>query len=70
MVVIGENSVGKSNLLYAIQLILDPTLSDKDRALEESDFFEGISNPVESGEHIIIEIYIANYQDNKNILAR
>lgn len=70
MVVIGENSVGKSNLLYAIQLILDPTLSDKDRALEESDFFEGISNPVESGEHIIIEIYIANYQDNKNILAQ
>jgi len=37
-VIIGENAVGKSNLLYAIQLILDPTFSDKDRMLEESDF--------------------------------
>jgi len=70
MVIIGENNVGKSNLLYAIQLILDPTLSDKDRALEESDFFEGIKNPAETGAQILIEIYIANYQDNKNILAQ
>lgn len=37
-VLIGENAVGKSNLLYALQLILDPTLSEKDRMLEEPIF--------------------------------
>jgi len=69
-VIIGENNVGKSNLLYAIQLILDPALSDRDRFLDESDFFEGIENPIEKGAQILIEIYIANYEDNKNVLAQ
>lgn len=30
-VIIGENNIGKTNLLRALQLILDPTLSDDDR---------------------------------------
>ena len=50
-VLIGENAVGKSNLLYALQLILDPTLSEKDRMLEESDFWDGIENPMDNGQH-------------------
>lgn len=53
-VLIGENAVGKSNLLYALQLILDPTLSEKDRMLEESDFWGGIENPMDNGHHILI----------------
>jgi putative ATP-dependent endonuclease of OLD family len=27
-VIVGENKVGKSNLLHALRLILDPSLSD------------------------------------------
>lgn len=69
-VLIGENAVGKSNLLYALQLILDPTLSEKDRMLEESDFWDGIENPMDNGQHILIEIYLANFEDNKNLLAQ
>jgi putative ATP-dependent endonuclease of OLD family len=69
-VVIGENSVGKSNLLYALQLILDPTFSDKDRMLEESDFWEGLIDPMSSGEEIVIELFFANFEENKNILAQ
>ena len=69
-VLIGENAVGKSNLLYALQLILDPTLSEKDRMLEESDFWDGIENPMDDGQHILIEIYLANFEDNKNLLAQ
>ena len=33
LVVVGENKVGKSNLILALQLILDPGLSERDRQL-------------------------------------
>jgi putative ATP-dependent endonuclease of OLD family len=69
-VLIGENAVGKSNLLSALQLILDPTLSEKDRMLEESDFWEGLPDPMGNGEQILIEVYFANYADNQNVLAQ
>ena len=57
-VIIGENNVGKSNLLRALQLILDPNLSDEDRRLEESDFFDRLEDPMENNEEILIEVYI------------
>lgn len=69
-VIIGENAVGKSNLLYALQLILDPTLSDKDRLLEESDFWEGLDDPMKNGEQILIELWFADFEENKNVLAQ
>ena len=68
-VIIGENNVGKTNFLRAIQLILDPTLSDEDRMLQESDFNDFIDRPMENKEEILIEIYIDNYQQNKTILT-
>jgi len=69
-VIIGENAVGKSNLLYALQLILDPTLSDKDRMLDESDFWEGLDDPMTNGKQIIIELWFANFEENKYVLAQ
>ena len=69
-VIIGENAVGKSNLLYALQLIFDPTLSERDRMLEESDFWDGLENPMDTGCHILIEVYLKNFEDNKNLLAQ
>ncbi|MGO1581547.1 MAG: DUF2813 domain-containing protein [Peptoniphilaceae bacterium] len=69
-VIIGENNIGKTNLLRALQLILDPTLSDDDRYLEESDFYNGIKDPMGNKEIIEIKIYISNYTNNKNILAQ
>ena len=68
-VIIGENNVGKTNFLRALQLVLDPSLSDEDRYLEETDFYSGIDNPTENGEIVEISIYISNYSDNKTILA-
>lgn len=41
VVLLGENRVGKSNLLFAIQLVLDPTLPDSARQLKLSDFWDG-----------------------------
>lgn len=68
-IIIGENNVGKTNFLKALQLILDPTLSDEDRMLEESDFNDTLVDPMENKEEIIIEVYIENYSNNKTILT-
>ncbi len=68
-VIIGENNIGKTNFLKALQLILDPTFSDEDRRLDESDFNDTLVNPMENDEEIEISIYISNYKNNKVILA-
>lgn len=52
--IIGENNVGKSNLYYAIRLVLDTSLSYKDRLLDENNF-HGFKK-LELEDHIIISI--------------
>lgn len=69
-VIIGENNVGKTNFIKALQLILDPSLSEETRCLNEDDFFDGLINPVENNLEIIIQIFISNYQNNGNIMAQ
>lgn len=68
-VIIGENNIGKTNFIKALQLILDPTFSDEDRRLNESDFNDTLVDPMENDEEIEISIYISNYKNNKVILA-
>jgi putative ATP-dependent endonuclease of the OLD family len=41
-VVVGENAVGKTNLLAALRLVLDPTLPESARELQAEDFWEGL----------------------------
>lgn len=69
-VIIGENNIGKTNFLRALQLILDPSFSDEDRYLDEKDFFDGLENPMENRQIIEIKIYFSNYDNNKTILAQ
>lgn len=55
VVLLGENRVGKSNLLFAIRLVLDPTLPDAARQLKLSDFWDGcdlVHNPAEIEVHL------------------
>jgi putative ATP-dependent endonuclease of OLD family len=40
-VLLGENRVGKSNLLFAMRLVIDQTLPDSARQLRISDFWDG-----------------------------
>lgn len=68
-IIVGENNVGKTNFLRAIQLILDPSFSDEDRMLTSSDFNETIDNPMENDEEILVQIYISNFKKNKTILC-
>ena len=42
IVIVGENRVGKSNLLFGLRLIFDPSLPDSSRQLGMADFWDGL----------------------------
>lgn len=68
-VILGENNIGKTNFIRALQLILDPTLSDYDRYLEETDFNDTIKNPFDNKEIIKISLEIQGFEHNTALLA-
>lgn len=68
-VFIGENKTGKTNLIHALRLVLDPTLPDSARQLREEDFWEGIESPMESGELITISVEIVDFEDDEKVLS-
>jgi putative ATP-dependent endonuclease of OLD family len=67
-VIVGENKVGKSNLLEAIRLVLDPTLPDAARKLRAEDFWDGLEDSF-AGNTIIIRIFIRNFEGNEGAQA-
>jgi len=69
-VVIGENNVGKTNFLRAIQLVLDRNFSDSDRHLQESDFHDSLEAPMENGEQIQITIQVQGYAHSRKLRAQ
>ena len=69
-VIIGENGVGKSNFLRAIQLVLDPSFSDNDRWLSASDFHDSIEKPMENGEVIEVALELQGYEKNPQLVAK
>ena len=68
VVVVGENRVGKSNLLYALRLVFDPTLPDSARQLRVADFWDGLDAPG-AEDKIVISIEIADFEDDLDVLA-
>ena len=68
VVVLGENRVGKSNLLHALRLVLDPSLSDTARHLSQTDFWDGLE---ERGvdDKITISVEFKDFEDDLDILA-
>lgn len=67
VVLLGENRVGKSNLLFAIRLVLDPTLPDSARQLKLSDFWDGCNwttNP-----SIEVHVDFAGFDDDDALIA-
>lgn len=74
-VVVGENQAGKSNLLHALRLILDPSLSYNDLQLRREDFWDGLSDgtqdwdPMAAGEVIEVSIDIVDFVEDKRLLA-
>jgi putative ATP-dependent endonuclease of the OLD family len=68
VVVVGENRVGKSNLLYALRLIFDATLPDSARQLSLSDFWDGLGKPSKE-DSIKIVVEIKDFEDDLDVLA-
>lgn len=59
--------MGKSNLLFAIRLVLDPTLPDSARQLKLSDFWDGC--PVPCDEPIEVHLDFANFDGDDALVA-
>jgi len=68
-VILGENKVGKTNLLFALRLILDPSLPDSARQLRLDDFWDGLERPLKASDQIEISLEFRDFQDNENLLA-
>jgi putative ATP-dependent endonuclease of OLD family len=67
--VLGENKVGKTNLLFALRLILDPTLPDSMRRLRLDDFWDGLPRPLKLDDAIEISVEFQGFENSENLLA-
>jgi putative ATP-dependent endonuclease of OLD family len=68
LVVLGENNAGKTNLLRALQLVLDPGLPDRARQLDRDDFWSGCGAPM-LGDEITVAIELTGYRDDTRVKA-
>jgi putative ATP-dependent endonuclease of OLD family len=59
-VIVGENGVGKSNLLHALRLVLDPDLPDRRRRLQPDDVHDG-SPTLEEGVEVSVEVELTDF---------
>ena len=71
-VILGENGVGKSNLLRAVRLVLDPSLPDSARRLRENDIWQG-ATPLTAKTKVEITVGLSGFDndtDAKSVLSR
>lgn len=64
----GENKVGKSNFIRALQLILDPGLSERDRQLGLEHFWDGLGGD-KLGETIEISVDLTDFTGDPRLMA-
>lgn len=69
LVIVGENGVGKSNLIHALRLLVDPALSDSARQLKDEDFWDGLPRPLKAADKITISVELVDFDKNENQLA-
>jgi putative ATP-dependent endonuclease of OLD family len=69
-VIVGENRSGKSNLVYAIRLVLDPGLPNSARMLTVEDFTDTLgSDPMGDGAEILISLELEDFGEDAGIMA-
>lgn len=68
VVLLGENKVGKSNLLFALRLILDPALPDTARKLRREDVWDGIETPGPD-DRVKVSIDLSDFEDDPGQVA-
>ena len=67
VVLLGENRVGKSNLLFAIRLVFDSTLPDSVRQLKLSDFWDGCD--MTANPQIEVHLDFADFDGDDALIA-
>lgn len=67
--IVGENKIGKSNLIYALRLLLDPSLPDSARMLRNEDFWDGLPRPLKKSDSIVISADLTDFERNPSQLA-
>ncbi|QUL78048.1 AAA family ATPase [Brevibacterium sp. SMBL_HHYL_HB1] len=72
-VIVGENGIGKSNMLHALRLVLDPDMPDSARRLRAEDIHEGATGPfgpgLAGGAEVAVEIDFEGFDDEPDALA-
>lgn len=68
-VIVGANGVGKSNLVHALRLVLDPSLPDTYRQLRAEDFWDGLPRPLTKDARIEIAIELTDFEKDDAQLA-
>lgn len=68
IVIVGENRVGKSNLLFGLRLIFDPSLPDSSRQLGLADFWDGLEE-ITAETTITISVEIKDFEEDLDVLA-
>jgi putative ATP-dependent endonuclease of OLD family len=69
VVIVGENKIGKSNLLHALRLVLDPSLPDSARQLRDEDFFDGLPRPLSKTDRIRIAVDLTDFEESEDHVA-
>lgn len=67
-VIVGENKVGKTNLIYALRLVLDPALPDTSRVLRAEDFWDGLAASFR-GNIVEVAVEISGFDTDKEAQA-
>jgi putative ATP-dependent endonuclease of OLD family len=65
-IIVGENSIGKSNILHALRLVLDPTLPNSERQLGDEDFNSSVKF---RGQSIEIEIRLKGFRCQEQVYS-
>ena len=68
-VIVGENGTGKSNLLHALRLVLDPSLADTARYLAAEDFWDGLPNGPFVGDAVEVDVDLTGFDDDTDAKA-
>lgn len=68
-VIVGENKIGKSNFIFALRLLLDPTLPDSARQLRLEDFWDGLPKPPPKDATIEISVDLARFENQEDLVA-
>lgn len=71
--IVGENGVGKSNLLHSLRLVLDPDLPDSARRLRAEDIHDGALGPsgpgLSGGVQVTIELDLSGFDDDEEAVS-